>query len=122
MKKKVILFFSIIDKIYSQLSAGKLKESVILMNAAKETFPDLSADKHQQMETDDDEEKEDPGPLDTLSCLKSLFMGKLGLKLAQKIQRKVSSPSKKTREKVLAECKQGGVQSYRKTVSPKVSL
>lgn len=56
------------------MTSGHLKDSVILMNAAKEIFPDLSGNK-QQMETDEDEEKEESGPLDTLTCLKNLFMG-----------------------------------------------
>ena len=50
------------------------------MNAAREIFPDLSANKQQQMETDNDDnndgEKEDTGSLDTLGSLKNLFMGK----------------------------------------------
>ena len=47
------------------------------MNAAKETFPDLAVDKQQQqhMETDSEEEKETE-TLDTLACLKNIFMGK----------------------------------------------
>ena len=47
------------------------------MNAAKETFPDLAVDKPQQqhMETDSEEEKETE-ILDTLACLKNIFMGK----------------------------------------------
>ena len=55
------------------------------MNAAREIFPDLSANKQQQqqMETDDDNDnddgKGDAGSLDLLGCLKNLFMGKLGL-------------------------------------------
>ena len=47
------------------------------MNAAKETFPDLAVDKQQQrMETDSEEEKETE-TLDTLACLKNIFMGKI---------------------------------------------
>ena len=57
------------------MTSGQLKDAVILMNAVKETFPDVAVDK-QHMETDDDEEKE-AETLDTLSCLKNVFMGKI---------------------------------------------
>ena len=63
------------DKIFNLLTSRQLKDSIVLMNAAKESFPDLAVNK-QTMEVDDEEEKEEPGPLDTLSCLKNLFMGK----------------------------------------------
>ena len=71
-----VLYSSTIEKIYNQLTSGQLKDGVILMNAAKETFPDLAVDKQQQhMETDSEEEKETE-TLDTLACLKNIFMGK----------------------------------------------
>ena len=62
-------------KIFNLLTSRQLKDSIVLMNAAKESFPDLAVNK-QTMEVDDEEEKEESGPLDTLSCLKNLFMGK----------------------------------------------
>ena len=74
-----VLYSSTIEKIYNQLTSGQLKDGVILMNAAKETFPDLAVDKQQQqMETDSEEEKEMEA-LDTLACLKNIFMGKASI-------------------------------------------
>lgn len=69
---------SLTEKIYNSLSKRELKDAVQLMNAAKEAFPDLAVEKRDVTENDDDEEVEEKesSPLDSLTCLKNIFMEK----------------------------------------------
>lgn len=70
----VVLFsHSVLEKIYGQLLSKDYKDAVELMSVAKETFPEVAMEKHHTEE--DSEETEEPVTMDTLQCLKHLFMG-----------------------------------------------
>jgi hypothetical protein len=44
------------------------------MNAARESFPDIATEK-QSTEEENEEEEKDPVTMDTITCLKNLFIG-----------------------------------------------
>ncbi|XP_053379231.1 condensin complex subunit 1-like [Mercenaria mercenaria] len=65
----------VLEKIYTQLTGSQLKDAVMLMNAAKESFPDIATEKHNTEQENEEEEKESVA-MDTLTCLKNLFIVK----------------------------------------------
>ena len=77
-----IYLCSVLEKIYQQLASSQLKDAVILMNAAKESFPDIATEKPATEE--ENEEAKEPVTMDTVACLKNLFMG-MSTKHNQKI-------------------------------------
>ncbi|XP_060583069.1 condensin complex subunit 1-like isoform X2 [Ruditapes philippinarum] len=63
----------VLEKIYQQLTSSQLKDAVMLMNAARESFPDIATEKQSTEEENEEEEKE-PVTMDTITCLKNLFI------------------------------------------------
>ena len=68
----ITLTSSVMEKIYNQLVAKELKDAVQLMLVAKEALPEVAMEKTGSQ----DEEEEEPVVMDTMSCLKHVFMGK----------------------------------------------
>lgn len=67
------LVHSVQEKIYQQLGAKELKDAVCLMVAAREIFPEVAIEKRDS----EQEEGEESVTMDTLACLKHVFMGGL---------------------------------------------
>ncbi|XP_052287084.1 condensin complex subunit 1-like isoform X2 [Dreissena polymorpha] len=69
---------SVTEKVYKMLCEKELKDAVSFINAAKETFPDLYHVKQAQPSRDNDEDDGDnePETMDTMACLKNIFMDK----------------------------------------------
>ncbi|KAL4220856.1 meiotic chromosome condensation [Mactra antiquata] len=67
------------DKIYTMMMNNQYKDAVMLMSAAMETFPEISVEKQAPVEDEESEDRDStksPVTMDTMTCLKHIFVEK----------------------------------------------